>query len=85
MATLRSQCVKCFKAVGTPARLKIFMAAKNGKIDISDLAKLTDLRQPTVTFHVNQLVKAGLLKKSKSGRNVYVSLSIRCPHCPLYS
>lgn len=85
MVSLKNQCASCFKAVGAPARLKIFLAVKKEKTDISELAKLTGLRQPTVTFHVNQLVKAGLLKKSKSGRNVYVSLSIHCAPCPLYS
>ncbi|MEK7127156.1 MAG: winged helix-turn-helix domain-containing protein [Patescibacteria group bacterium] len=85
MESIKSQCAKCFKAVGTPARLKIFMVAKKGKVDISKLEKIIGLRQPTITFHVNQLVKAGLLQKSKSGRNVFVTTSIHCTNCPLYS
>jgi DNA-binding transcriptional ArsR family regulator len=62
------------------------MAVRDKKVDISALARLTGLRQPTVTFHVNELAKAGLVKKIKSGRNVFcVSSPPVCPHCPLFN
>lgn len=63
----------CFRALSSKNRLKIFLALRecDDKKDVSDLVKLTGLKQPTVTFHVNQLTKAGLVKKEKRGRNVY--------------
>lgn len=84
--TMKDKCAKCFKAVGTPARLKIFMSLQknSGKIDVTNLVKLTKLRQPTVTFHINALVKVGLVKKVKEGRNVYLTLAPHCADCPLY-
>lgn len=47
---------------------------------------MTKLRQPTVTFHVNQLTKLGLVNKEKKGREVYCQLSEGCdPSCVLFS
>ena len=81
---MKAKCAKCFKVIGTPARLTIFMAIVDGKkYDVSDLVKMTGLKQPTVTFHLNQLAKAGLVKKTKEGRNVYTTVTKLCDGCPL--
>ncbi len=52
------------RALSSKNRLKIFLAIKDAKekTDVSDLVKLTGLKQPTVTFHINQLTKAGLVE-----------------------
>ena len=59
-------CINCFKLLSTKQRFNIFeFLKKRGKLKttISDLVKLTKLRQPTVTFHVNKLAKKGIVKK----------------------
>ncbi len=83
---MRVKCAQCFKVVSVPTRFKIFEFLKQAgkKTTVSNLVKLTSLRQPTVTFHVNKLEKAGLLKKHKEGRTVFCEKTKVCAKCPLY-
>jgi DNA-binding transcriptional ArsR family regulator len=84
---MKPSCSFCFKLLSTPKRFKIFEFLKNSgqkKINITDLVNLTKLRQPTVTFHVNQLAKRGIVKKIKAGREVYCQVHKKCDNCPLF-
>ncbi|OGD53319.1 hypothetical protein A3J78_00150 [Candidatus Beckwithbacteria bacterium RBG_13_35_6] len=81
-------CINCFKLLSTKQRFNIFeFLKKRGKLKttISDLVKLTKLRQPTVTFHVNKLAKKGIVKKLKVGRQVYCQTHKKCDNCPLFA
>ena len=84
---MKPKCLNCLKSIAVPARFQIFyhlMKAKK-QSPVSSLGKLTGLRQPTVTFHLNQLQKAGLIAKNRVGKNVFCRLSAHCAHCPLYA
>ncbi|OGG07380.1 hypothetical protein A2872_03610 [Candidatus Gottesmanbacteria bacterium RIFCSPHIGHO2_01_FULL_42_12] len=83
---MKPACATCFRVVGAPARLLIFNALKSNdrRYDVSTLVEITGLKQPTVTFHINRLAKAGLVKKIREGRNVYAIAVRKCADCPLY-
>jgi DNA-binding transcriptional ArsR family regulator len=70
-------------AVKTRFKIFNFLLDKKEGVGISQLVSLTGLRQPTVTFHINQMVKKGIIKKKKLGRDVVCSPSIKCTSCPL--
>jgi DNA-binding transcriptional ArsR family regulator len=80
-------CVACFKALSTPARFEIFERLKREKngLLVSELVGFTKLRQPTVSFHVNELVAHGLAEKSRRGREVCCRARKKCRHCPLFA
>ena len=83
---LKIKCANCLKAVAVPTRLKIFNFLKdniNG-MTVGQCVKLTKLRQPTVTFHVNELEKQGLIRKTKKGKEVICIVNQRCDDCPLF-
>ncbi|MDO8560581.1 MAG: metalloregulator ArsR/SmtB family transcription factor [bacterium] len=85
---MKPKCLKCLKSIAVPARFQIFnhlMKTGNKNSSVSSLVKLTGLRQPTVTFHLNQLQNAGLITKNRVGKNVFCRLSAHCAHCPLYA
>ncbi|MFC1711341.1 winged helix-turn-helix domain-containing protein [Patescibacteria group bacterium] len=80
-------CINCFKILSTKKRFNIFQylkEKKGQKVNISSLVKLTKLRQPTVTFHVNKLAKKGIVKKYKAGREVFCQVHKKCDNCPLF-
>jgi DNA-binding transcriptional ArsR family regulator len=86
MYIMKSNCCNCFKLVSTPQRFKIFNYLKTKqRSTVSELVRLTTLRQPTVTFHINQLAKCGFVKKIKDGRNVFCQIRKKCPDCPLFT
>lgn len=83
---LTFDCLECFKTLSVKTRFRIFKALRDGRrpLNISQLTKMTALTQPTVTFHVNILQKAGLVKKEHSGRDVYCSVENKCGKCQLF-
>lgn len=79
--TARKACVHCFKSLGVPAKYKIYRyLTKNKKATVSELVKLVDLKQPTVSYHLKDMNDSGLLKSQKAGKEVYYSLDTNCPH-----
>lgn len=84
---LKTKCVTCFQVIAVPTRFKIFIYLRDNDsgISINKLVKLTSLKQPTVTFHVNELEKRGLLKKKRNGKEVLCFLNQNCESCPLFS
>lgn len=62
---------KISKALGDINRLKILedMSEKGGTIQCSEIVKILDLAQPSVSHHIKTLIEAGLIEPEKNGRN----------------
>ncbi len=59
------------KALADPVRLRIMSiiaAAPNSEICTCDLPDLLDRSQPTVSHHLSQLTKAGLVEREQRGK-----------------
>lgn len=80
-------CLNCLRVLATSSRLLIFrfLKDKNQLVTISMLVGYLHLRQPTVTFHVNELVRSGLVKKTCVGKNTYCTINKKCATCPLFT
>ena len=87
---INKKCIFCIQTIGISSRIKILEYLKKGKkkVTVNDIVSYMSLRQPTITFHLNKLVKIQLVKKTKVGRTVYCSLDKprkRCASCPLFA
>ena len=62
---------KISKALGDINRLKILedMSRRGGTVQCSDIIKVIDLAQPSVSHHIKALLESGLIIAEKSGRN----------------
>jgi ArsR family transcriptional regulator len=59
------------KALADPVRLRLvslIAAARTGEVCACDLPSLLDRSQPTVSHHLTQLVRAGLLDREQRGK-----------------
>jgi ArsR family transcriptional regulator len=58
-----------FKALGDPGRVRIvnLLATAGEAVCVCDLTPQLDLAQPTVSFHLKKLVRAGLLEREQRG------------------
>jgi DNA-binding transcriptional ArsR family regulator len=56
-----------FKVLGNESRLKIVGVLAQGETSVSDLATLVALKEPTVSHHLAQLSKVGLVSKRVDG------------------
>ena len=65
------QLEKISKALADFTRLKILsdMSSKKGCIQCSEIMKITNLAQPSISHHVKTLLEAGLIEVEKDGRN----------------
>ena len=62
---------KISKALGDINRLRILedMCDKGGAMQCSDIVKILDLAQPSISHHIKTLIEAGLIEPEKNGRN----------------
>ncbi len=62
------------KALADPARVKLvslLFSSAAGEVCSSDLAAVVGLTESTVSHHLSQLRKAGLVESERRGMNVY--------------
>lgn len=65
-----------FKALGHPARLKIVKHLLNNKSSIAnDLVEIIPYTQPTVSRHLSELLKSGLIKYTKNGSHLIYEIN----------
>ena len=62
---------KISKALADVNRLRIIedMAGNGGVMQCSEIVKVLELAQPSVSHHIKTLIEAGLIEPEKNGRN----------------
>jgi len=64
-----------FKALSDETRLKLLKILENGEICVCDLVSVLDTSQPKISFHLNVLKEAGLIRDRKQGKWVHYSIN----------
>lgn len=65
-----------FKALSDPARREILTMLKNGRKSAGEIAQHFDMTAATVSYHLSQLKKAGLIYETKEKNFIYYSLNV---------
>lgn len=74
-----NEAVTSLAALAQPARLKIFRSlVKVGEVGMcaGDLAEQLELPKPTLSFHLKELVHAGLIDSRREGRSIIYQLRV---------
>jgi ArsR family transcriptional regulator len=69
---------RAFKALADRHRLKIvnrLLAAGGEAVCVCEFEELLELKQPTVSYHLKQLLGAGIISREKRGSFAYFSLA----------
>ena len=72
------QLEQVFKALADRHRVKILnrlLSAGGEAICACDFEELLELKQPTVSYHLKQLLKAGIVERERRGSYAYFSVS----------
>jgi ArsR family transcriptional regulator, arsenate/arsenite/antimonite-responsive transcriptional repressor len=72
------QLEQVFKALADRHRVKILnrlLSAGGEAVCVCDLEELLDLKQPTVSYHLKQLLNAGIVEREKRGSYAYFGLA----------
>ena len=64
------------KELSNPIRREILMLLKKGKMSAGDIAGHFDLTGATISYHLSQLKKAGLIFEEKHKNFIYYELNI---------
>ncbi|MCC7447197.1 MAG: metalloregulator ArsR/SmtB family transcription factor [Anaerolineae bacterium] len=65
-----------FKALGNESRLKIIGMLANRECTVRELATLLDLKEPTVSQHLNMLKDVGLVAMHPEGNHHFYALNV---------
>ncbi|MEF9984482.1 MAG: autorepressor SdpR family transcription factor [Oscillospiraceae bacterium] len=65
-----------FKGLADPVRREILELLKNGKMSAGDIAANFDISPATISYHLSQLKKSGLIFETKYKNFVYYELQI---------
>lgn len=73
-AAVFERAAEVFALLSTSSRLRILAALCGREMCVGDLVAAVDMPQPTVSQHVNQLARAGLLARRKDGVQVHYQI-----------
>ncbi len=51
-----------------------------GRVSVSEIVDMIRLKQPTVSYHLKEMERDGLLKGARAGRSVLYEINRLCPH-----
>lgn len=64
-----------FKALSDPVRRDILEMLKKGRMSAGDIGSNFDMTGATISYHLNMLKKAGLVKETKQKNFVFYELN----------
>lgn len=67
--------VSIAKALGHPARVRALAMLRSGELCVCQITAVLQLASSTVSLHLRELKRCGLITERKSGRWVYISLT----------
>jgi DNA-binding transcriptional ArsR family regulator len=73
------QLVAAAKAVAHPARLRILAMLQQGPLCVCQMSTILELAPSTVSGHLNDLRRSGLVIETKAGKLVYYGLEPESP------
>ncbi len=84
---MADECVGFFKAVSDDHRVKIMELLRKRDMCVSELCEHFDMKQPSVSHHLNILKAAGVIHSKKCGKEMIYSLDDKyvCSCCNKFS
>lgn len=64
-----------FKALADPVRREILVLLKSGRMSAGEIGKHFDMTGATISYHLSQLKKAGLIFETKHKNFIYYELN----------
>jgi ArsR family transcriptional regulator, arsenate/arsenite/antimonite-responsive transcriptional repressor len=64
-----------FRALGDSARREILTLLRSGKMSAGDIAAHFDMTGATISYHLSQLKKAGLITEQREKNYIYYQLN----------
>ena len=78
--SFKAGCPACFKALSTDVRSNIVnLIQDHGQLSVMDVVSHFKLTQPTISYHLSELERSGILGSVTKGRQVFYRVNPNCP------
>ena len=67
-----------FKGISDPNRVKIMTLIKDRELSVSQIVTHFQMKQPSISHHLNVLKNAGIVTSRKDGKEIFYSLNLCC-------
>lgn len=64
-----------FRLLGEPVRLRLLKVLESGERSVNELAEILQTNQANISRHLASLFSASMLRRRRSGNNVYYSIA----------
>jgi len=69
--------VQALTSLAHSSRLEVFrLLVRSGKLCAGDLAETLEVAKPTLSFHLKELSRAGLIESERAGRTIYYGVCV---------
>ncbi len=65
-----------FKALSDPVRREILIMLRKGKMSAGEIGRHFDMTGATISYHLSQLKKAGLISETKYKNYIYYEINV---------
>lgn len=65
-----------FKALSDPVRREILLLLKDGRLSAGEIGQKFDMTGATISYHLSQLKKAGLIFETKYKNYIYYDINV---------
>jgi ArsR family transcriptional regulator len=72
-------CPNCFKMVSARTRIKIIEHLRIKPRNVNQIGEFFKLSQPTISYHLNNLERMGIVVSKKEGRETFYSINKKYP------
>lgn len=80
MSIFNPCCPFAIPQMADPSRRKIYeYLVTRGEKTVSEITRVMKLRQPTVSYHLKEMKKEGILQSRRQGREVFYRVKLQCP------
>jgi len=80
MSDFNVPCPFAIPQMADPSRRKIYeYLILHGEKTVREITQYLKLRQPTVSYHLKEMKKEGILASRRQGREVFYSVKLGCP------
>ena len=73
-SSVTADLVEIFSALANPVRLQIIQFLERGEKCVCEITPAMKKSQPTLSIHLNQLYRAGLIDRRRDGKKVFYKL-----------
>lgn len=77
---MRTKCISCILCLSDDTKIAIYQSISEYSKSVTQIVSETSVKQPTVSYHLNKMLKSGLVTFVREGKKKLYKANFLCPH-----